>query len=358
MRRTFAQLEKADGMIARSHEWLGGTDAKWNGVDKKWRFPSGAVLEFGHMQNEKDKFNFQSAAYQFVGFDELTQFSETQYRYLFSRTRRLEGSTLPIRVRSASNPGGEGHDWVKRRFLTEREDSRLFIPAKLADNPYLDQADYRQSLMELDPITRAQLLDGDWNVRQSGAMFKREWFEIVSAVPAKAKRVRAWDFAATLPKLGKDPDWTVGTLMAEADGTYYVENVKRDRLTPRGVEKLLVQTTKADGHGITQWLEQEGGSSGKIATDAYVRATAGYTVRSQRPTGSKADRARPLASQAEAGNVKLVEGPWVGTWLDEFEAFAPDCSHDDQVDSASLGFEKLHSTGVSWADLYGEGEAA
>jgi hypothetical protein len=159
LRKSYSDLSQPGALIPRAAEWLGGTGAKWNGADHIWRFPSGATLSFGYLETEADKYRYQSAEYQYIGFDELTQFAESQYTYLFSRLRRLRGSNLPLRMRSASNPGGFGHDWVKERFITHREGRRVFIPAKLDDNPYLDQAEYRSALAELDSVTRAQLLN-------------------------------------------------------------------------------------------------------------------------------------------------------------------------------------------------------
>lgn len=353
VRKTFSQLTKADMLVPRSHEWLNGTSAVWAGSHMRWQFPSGATLEFGHMMNENDKYNYQGAAYQFIGFDELTQFSETQYRYLFSRARRLEDSQVPVRIRATSNPGGLGHDWVRQRMIIEgKESGRVFIPAKLQDNPYLDQEEYRASLMELDPITRARLLSGDWSIRDAGGLFKREWFQIVDAVPKEARRVRGWDFAATAPKAGTDPDWTVGLKMSRTpDGEYFIEDVRRDRLSPSGVEKLLVQTASLDGANVTQWLEQEPGSGGKIATAAFIKSLAGLPVHAERSSGDKATRAAPFSSQCEAGNVKILNGTWVSEFLDELEAF-PAGSHDDQVDAASLSFGKLHGgSSTTWSEV-------
>ena len=369
-RRTFAQLSRADGLLARAQEWLAPTDAKpaetVNGFPTRWDFPSGAVLEFEHMQHESDKFNHQGAAYDFIGFDELTQFSESQYRYLFSRLRRLEGSTIPPRVRSTSNPGGVGHDWVQTRWAIPRETvplahvgpkGRVFIPAKLADNPHLDRAAYVESLMELDPVTREQLLNGDWSVRDQGGVLRREWFEIVDAAPARPERkVRYWDMAATEQKPGADPDWTVGCLLSKQGGTYYVEDVRRFRRDPAAVEAIVCQTADLDGRGTKVVLEQEPGSSGKTVIAAYLRALAGFTVSGDRVTGSKTSRAGPFASQAQAGNVKLVRGAWIADFLDECDAF-PGGAHDDQVDAASGAFTEL-ARGMSWAALNAEVEEA
>ena len=148
-RRTFTQLNAPeDGMMARALEWLGphpefrGIDPI-SGVPTRWKHRSGGTLSFSHIQHEKDKYNHQGPSYQFIGWDELTQFLLTQYLYLMSRLRSLEGFPVPLRMRSASNPGGDGHDWVRDRFPIPRDgvrrpiDGRCFVPSMLADNPQL-----------------------------------------------------------------------------------------------------------------------------------------------------------------------------------------------------------------------------
>jgi hypothetical protein len=178
-RKTFSQLSQAGGLIDRSKEWLTGK-ATWNETKHRWTFPSGAILEFGHLQHENDRFNYQGAEFDFIGFDELTHFTEIEYRYLFSRLRRRVDSPIPGRMRSASNPGGKGHRWVKRRFIERKPDpddlgdtpekcaERIFIPAKLTDNPGIDQVGYEAALKQLDPQEQEQLLDGNWDARQPG----------------------------------------------------------------------------------------------------------------------------------------------------------------------------------------------
>ena len=351
LRRTFPQLSQEGGLIPRSQAWLAGTDARWSERDKSWTFPSGAVVAFGHMQYENTKYDYQSGEYQFVGFEELTQFTETQYRYMHSRTRRLEGSIVPIRVRATSNPGGIGHEWVRARFIDTREPDRCFIPAGLADNPFLDRESYEASLSNLDPVTRAQLLNGDWTVRAPGGMFRREWFTTVEAAPV-GPRVRYWDLAATEAKPGKDPDWTVGALLAYVDGRTYICDVRRARLDPGGVERLVRATAETDGKDVAVWIEQEPGSSGKLAIDYYQRhVLPEYALKPDRVTGDKATRAAPLSSQAEAGNVSLVRGGWIPDFLDEAETF-PGGSHDDQIDAVSGAYGKLATRSPSTYDWY------
>lgn len=177
-RRTYADLALPGALMDRAGEWLHSTAAKWNSGTKTWTFPSGATISFGYLERDADKYRYQGAEFQMVGFDELTQFQETSYRYLFSRLRRLEGSEVPLRMRGASNPGGEGHQWVYERFIVGgRESGRLFIPAGIDDNPHIDKAEYLRSLSELDEITRMQLLQGLWVTDPTGKPFLAAWWE-------------------------------------------------------------------------------------------------------------------------------------------------------------------------------------
>lgn len=189
-RKTFTDLSLPGALIDRSKDWLTGK-ARWNSTQHKWLFASGAVLQFGYLQDKNDKYRYQSSEYHFVGFDELTQFEEEDYTYLFSRMRRVKNFEIPLRFRAATNPGNVGHQWVKRRWdigpqvingktcYVGRNKNRPFIPSTLADNPYLDEEEYADSLRELDPVTREQLLNGDWGVKADGR-FKLGWMKYFS----------------------------------------------------------------------------------------------------------------------------------------------------------------------------------
>src|SRR5262249_11181940 len=150
-RRTYSDLALPGALMSRAAEWLSGTPAKWNSDTKTWTFPSGATLTFGYIDLAGDKYRYQSSEFQFVGFDELTQFDEGDYSLPSSRLRRLAGSQIPVRMRAASNPGGRGHSWCKRRFLSAETHAagRVFVPAKLEDNPHLDRQQYAAALMNL-----------------------------------------------------------------------------------------------------------------------------------------------------------------------------------------------------------------
>jgi phage terminase large subunit-like protein len=191
MRKTFAQLDKASALIPRSHEWLAGTGARWNGQKRVWRFPSGATVEFGSLKDPTSHYDFQSAEYARIAFDELTEHREYQFDFMFSRIRVAADFPLSTGMRGASNPGGEGHLWVKNRFISrEAEDALIsgeetgtyykngaaFVPARVQDNPHIRLEEYISNLSHLkDPILRDRLLKGDWSVKAE-SVFPPDWF--------------------------------------------------------------------------------------------------------------------------------------------------------------------------------------
>lgn len=359
LRRTFAALSKPGALIDLAHEWLRGTDAVWNEQRKQWTFPSGATLSFGYLDSEGDKYQYQGAAFAFVGFDELTQFTRTQYTYLFSRCRKRtdgEAASVPLRVRAASNPGGEGHAWVYERFFTEgKAKHRVFIPAKLDDNPHLDAESYREMLAELSPVERRQLEDGDWRVVRPGDWFRAASFGVIEQhqLPTRRRRVRYWDTASTKPSArNKDPDYYVGVLMSEADGIFFVEDVERFRLGPAETEERLKAVTLRDGPDVEVWMAQEPGSQSEILINTYARTIfMGLNFRGDRQTGDKVQRAKPLSGAVHNGLVKLVRAPWNRDFTDEFEAFFDPALHDDQVDAASGAHQKLTDRGDDGAAI-------
>jgi predicted phage terminase large subunit-like protein len=362
LRRTFADLSKPRALIPLSMEWLSGTPAKWDSQQHQWRFPSGASLSFGYLETEKHKYQYQSAAYQFVGFDELTQFSESQYRYLFSRCRRLFGSSVPSRVRAASNPGGEGHEWVKSRLIDGQRPGRRFVKALKEENPYLDQEDYDIQLAELDLVTREQLQHGDWDIRPEGNLFKREWFTdaYVDQPPPVTRWVRFWDLAATKQQDNNDPDYAAGVRMGQCeDGQFVIDDVRHLRDRPQAVERSVSATARMDGTDTEVRIEQEPGASAKLYIDSFARRILpDFDVRGVRAMADKVTRAKPFSAACERGDVLIVRGAWVAGFLDELCAF-PLVAHDDRVDAATGAYavlsNRINSFGAAeWANVFGK----
>ena len=194
-RRTYPQLE---ALISRSLELYPKIFkyAKYNSSEKRWTFKSGAKIFFGYMQHEADKYNYQGKPYDFIGFDELTHFTFSQYMYLMSRNRPNGGGTR-VYMRSTANPGGVGHAWVKERFITpappltpiesrynvltpekkviQIAKRRIFVPATVFDNQALltNDPNYLGTLAALPEQEREALLYGSWD-SFSGQVFS-EW---------------------------------------------------------------------------------------------------------------------------------------------------------------------------------------
>jgi len=100
------------------------------------------------------------------GFDELTEFPELWYTFLFTRLRKTKDIDVPLRMRSATNPGGIGHVWVYDRFVNEKTRQAPFVPSFLSDNPHIDDT-YLEALDKTDQLTRDQVKHGLWNIDSS-----------------------------------------------------------------------------------------------------------------------------------------------------------------------------------------------
>jgi hypothetical protein len=179
LRRTFADLNKPQAAIPRSHKLFSGS-ARWDGQQHRWIFPNRSVIQFGHLQHAKNIYSYQGSQIDWLCWDELTHFTEDEYNYLRSRVR----ATVPgikTGIRAATNPGGIGHAWVRKRwvdagpadtpFVIEEAGRTVmarFVPARVWDNAALLERDpeYPTRLATLgDALSRA-LLEGDWDTFQ------------------------------------------------------------------------------------------------------------------------------------------------------------------------------------------------
>lgn len=174
---------------------------------------------------------------------------------------------------------------------------------------------------------------------REGSMFKLSDLPIVSAFPTEGQKVRYWDLG------GSDStkaDYTVGCLMVQHSGTFYISDVQRGQWSPKERNEHMKTTAEADKQAygnIPTWIEKVPGLGVEVV-DNIVRYLAGFSVRTEMAKADKTTRADPLAAQCEAGNVKIVEGKWNASFRNELTAF-PHGAHDDQVDAASGAFSKL-----------------
>ena len=172
LRRTFPELEKSLIRVARGI--YPTAIFSYNQSSHTGRFPNGSLVDFGHLSSDSDVYQYQSAEYDVIRFDELTHFTEFQYLYLISRIRGANG--YPKQIKSSTNPGGVGHAWVKKRFIDpappntsftgDDGSSRIFLPAKIDDNKFLMQKDpgYKQRLLVMGENEQKALLHGVWDI--------------------------------------------------------------------------------------------------------------------------------------------------------------------------------------------------
>lgn len=187
LRRTRPQLQEViDRTIQIYPEVVPG--ASWKEAESRWKFPSGAIIQMGYAEHEKDILNFKTFEYDLICFDELTSFTEWQYLFMFLRNR-TKSALLPPLMRAGTNPGDVGHEWVFRRFIDQRLPYRIyqeyveidkkkifvprqFIPSTVWDNPAMpNREQYIAGIMQMSAEDQAAYLYGEWS-RLAGAMFK------------------------------------------------------------------------------------------------------------------------------------------------------------------------------------------
>jgi predicted phage terminase large subunit-like protein len=398
-RKTSVQVRNEGGLWDESSKLYTLFGARPREAVLSWRFPSGMSMSFGNLEYEKDVFNYQGAQIPWIGFDELTHFSESQFFYMLSRNRSASG--VRPRIRCTCNPDPDS--WVRRFIdwwidqegyaLRERAgktrwfirvndqlvwgDSKeaiysmygdkveiqpksvCFIPAKLEDNKILMQMDpaYLGNLLALNRVDRLRLKEGNWNVRaQAGMMFQRQWMPVIDAIPSGwIQVVRMWDRAATKPsEVNKDPDWTRGLKMYKySDGSFVVGDLCSIRDTPGQVEKLIKTIAMNDTQEVKVISQQDPGSAGVLEADNFVKMLAGFYVQTFTTSKDKLTRAKPVSAQCEAGNIKVLRATWNEDFFAELENFSDDpreYAHDDIVDVLSGAFNEL-AGGLSLADV-------
>lgn len=362
-----------------------------------WDFPSNANVTFNHISRDSDLLNWQGAQIPLIGWDELTHFSAFQFWYMLSRNR----STCGVRpyVRATCNPDADSwvaeliEWWIDQetgypiyqrsgvvRYLVKLDDkifwadtaqeledlfpgslpkSFTFIPAKLTDNKILLNKDpaYRANLEMLSRVERERLLGGNWKIKPTaGSYFPTLHARLITAVPTDVKTwVRRWDLAATEPsETNPSPSATCSVLMGRREnGKFCIADGINFRSNASVVREHMLNTAAQDRNNfkrVSIVVPQDPGQAGKDQAANIINYLAGYRVKSIRETGPKATRAEPLSAQWQAGNVEIVEGPWVRDYLKEMGAF-PGGDHDDYVDASSGAFLECIST-VTALDRY------
>ena len=389
-RRNSVQVRNPGGLWDESLNVYPQVGGYPKSAELKWIFPSGWKMRFAHLEHENTVHDWQGAQIPYIGFDELTHFSQRQFFYMMSRNR----STSGVRgyMRATCNPDADSWirnfiDWFigvdgypiperagKLRWFIRQGDvlvwgnskeelkkqygpqcmpkSMTFIPSKIQDNKILMEKDpsYLANLQAQTRVDRERLEHGNWNVRAAaGDYFRREWFTILEEVPSGFVRsIRCWDRAATRPSgENPDPDWTRGVkLLKYPNGVYVVADVKSIRDTPGEVERFIRAVASHDGHQCEVMAQQDPGSAGVGEAENFMRMLSGYIVKTYPMTKAKELRAKPVSAQCQFGNIGVVRASWNDPFFRELENF-PLGSKDDQVDGLSGAFNELSSGGLS-----------
>lgn len=400
LRKQLVDARQPGSIIFRAREWLAGTDAVYREGEHTWYFPSGATLTFGKLQNMGDALSYQGTEYQFIAADELTQLGEREFDYVCSRLRRKQCPThraqprndcrvcrmmgnlaqVPLRIRTASNPGGPGHTWVRRRYAIQRVEGAytpggrpLFqgrvpgkphIPSFIEDNPYLDQEAYLETLAGMvDPVTREQLLAGNWGITAEGRFkpgwlgrytMNGEWFDLGRAgtyhwnqsqtflmIDCAASKDATPGTVSINPK--KQASWTVVSVWTMVGGYLLLREVVRHQREAPEAKHLIRRTLERYPEASFVGMEFT-----TMSTHFYqMLQFEGFNMRPFQTAGrDKIARSVTAANMMEQGRLLAPSGQsqWLRDWEDEIFTWTGDPTEtDDQVDVTA--YAAIHATG-------------
>lgn len=375
-RRTTVQVRNEGGLwdeSAKMYPLVGGVPKE---AGLWWKFPKGASISFAHIEYEKNILDWQGAQIPFIGYDELTHFSEKQFWYLLSRNRSMCG--VKPYIRATCNPDADS--WVAKliawwidqetgfpikersgilRWFVRINDrliwadsaaeleaahpgsqakSLTFVPALLSDNAALMAADpnYRANLLALPRVERERLLQGNWKVRDTGSgFFIREWFPrfAINQKPANLNIYGTSDYAVTedggdftVHRIwGLDPDgdlWMLDGWRGQTSADVWIE---------RQIDLILQ-------HKPLAWFGESGVIAKTIEPMLFRRLRerkAACRLEWLPSIADKPTRARGIQSRAAMKRVHLPEGVEGDGVLEEYAQF-PAGRYDDEVDNASL----------------------
>lgn len=257
-RREFPQLEGPGGAILRSQELMSSW-ATYNAGTHRWVMPTDSILQFCHCKDESDVYGYQSLQFDILLFDEMTQFSRSQVRYLLTRNRATKDGVTPFAA-GATNPGGVGHTAFKDEFVDigepetvhdvevepGRYESHMFIPARLSDNQVLEKRDpgYRVTLESQPEELRRALLYGDFDIftGQFFGEFRKE-IHVVKPfkIPSYWKRVRSLDY-------GLDMTACIWWAIANNGQCYAYRELHEPDLNLTQAAKKIKEMTPSDKH--------------------------------------------------------------------------------------------------------------
>jgi hypothetical protein len=324
VRRTRVALEPT---IARAREIFVGV--QWAEQKSRFVWPNGAKLSFRHLDQDSHADAYQGHDYSRVYIEELTQFGSPRLVDKLKATLR-SASGVPCRFRATCNPGGPGHNWVRNRYIDSGarnvmfEDftnpfdgsvvrlDRVFIPARLSDNPKLLASDPLY-VARLQQSGSAQLvrawLDGDWGIVEGAFFDKWRVRNIVTpfAVPKDWVRFRSFDWGYAAP-------FSVGWWAVAAE-PYRTDGI----VIPRGAlvrYREWYGSTGRPNEGLKLTAEEVAqGIASRERGEAISKGVADPSIFSSDGGPSLAERMAPICGQwRRADNARVARSGAIGGW--------------------------------------------
>jgi hypothetical protein len=407
-RRTYPELTAPGGLWPESFRLYPYLNATPNESKLTWWFPSGARVQFSHMQHEKNVLGWLGSQIPLVAFDQLETFTEHQFWYMLSRNRSVCGVRPYVRATANPRPGwladllawwidpASGYPRPERagvlRWFVRREDvmfwagtpeelvfrhpgsqpkSLTFIPAKLTDNPILMSADpdYAANLAALPRVERERLEKGNWLIGDLDGEFPPEYFariyfdewppdltiKVMALDPSKGKDARTGDFSAWI-LLGVDRELTLW-VDCDIDNARVVEpsphNSGQRNMTDDGLALLrgfgpqgvIVETT-----GFQHWICV---SLQRAAISRSLHLPL-YTFQSR---VNKQQRIRTLTPYLAQGRLRVRDTPGGRVLVQQLRDFPDPHAHDDAPDALVMA-ERLADYLLSGKGTTGEVEPA
>lgn len=380
-RRKSTEIRISGGLLSESSNLYPNHGGKLNDQQLLWKFKKNVDIKLAGLPYESDVTDWHGGQLDFIGFDELTTFEESQFWYLSSRLRSTSGNIRPY-LRATCNPapnwvlnlvdwwiGKDGFPiparagvvrwfirineqlvWFDERqsgvnyVLTHCDDKTItpksftFIPANVDDNPInlRKNPDYISTLHSLKGVERDRLLYGNWRVQESGKIFKLEWFQFYNISPPFDLKILTIDTAQQIKSAN---DFTVVQCWGRSKKRAFLINQFRGKIEYN--EQVNVVVNMAINNKVNEILI-ELASNGAALIQSIRRefSRIGYPVRIREITRQKDKYMRGLecAGYVEHGFVYINKfAEYYSDLIAEVAQFSPENKnrakvHDDQVD--------------------------
>ena len=404
-RRVRRELFAPGGMVDESQKIYPLYGGVWYAQAAKWVFPSGAVIQFAVIPDDKALSTWLGSALTHILLDEAADgWTEKQFLFLLTRMR---SATFKGKLQAvlAGNPNAnsflfnyveplldpqtgvprEGVEKIIRWFVVHDDKvkwgdtpeelyqcygqgktlgkdflpkSFRMIPLSVFQNTVLlkNNPEYIANLMTQPRANQLRFLHGSWSaVPDAGTYWKSTWAEEnvinLADIPEDCIWARAYDFGSSAPSTAlPNPDWSASALIgySKRTGMYYVKEVWRDRLNMPDLIEEIIKTAFRDGiEDCKIYIPKDPGAAGTFASQFIVKQLAerGVPVKLIPTTGhrSKLSKFLPFCSVCEIGHVKWVRAPWNEVCFRELSIFqgGDRINKDDQVDAISDTFMQL-----------------